>query len=187
MTPARPRAASPEATVTCLGIDPGLDGGIAWIRPGEDAHAVITPTIRLANGKRDFDRRAMIVILDQFAENSFVAIEKVNAAPMRGRVQGTTSMFSFGCGYGLWLGMIETLSFDFVEVDPKKWKAAILAGTKRDKDAAIEYARRFYPSVSLLPTPRCKKPHDGICDALCIAEYARQAWRIRELVSGAKR
>jgi hypothetical protein len=191
MTPARPRAASPEvpdiSTANCdtfIGVDPGVDGGIAVlsISPQLPAHAFVTPTVKTAKGRRRIDRVRAWAILASFPD-AFIAIEAVNAAPMRGRVQGTTSMFNFGCDFGVWLGIITALRRPYVEVDPKKWKAAILAGTKRDKDAAIEYAKRFYPSVSLRATPRCKTDHTGIADAVCLAEYARQAWKVRELLS----
>ena len=32
----------------------------------------------------------------------------------------------------------------------------------------------LFPDVSLLATPRCKKPHDGMAEALLMAEYARR-------------
>ncbi len=39
------------------------------------------------------------------------------------------------------------------------------------KAASIAYAREHFPSVELVP-PRCKNPHDGLADALCIAAWA---------------
>lgn len=55
------------------------------------------------------------------------------------------------------------------------WPDAILT-TKQvlshdTKAAAIAYAREHFPGVELVP-PRCKNPHDGLADALCIAAWA---------------
>ena len=42
------------------------------------------------------------------------------------------------------------------------------------KTAAVDYCRRVYPSVQLIPE-RCRVPHTGIADAVCIATYGRLA------------
>lgn len=57
----------------------------------------------------------------------------------------------------------------------QKYPAAILttkAVLSHDtKAASIAYAREHFPGVELVP-PRCKNPHDGLADALCIAAWA---------------
>src|SRR4051812_10470023 len=169
--------------VTFVGIDPGLDGGIAMIYPDGNVDARVAPVASAAkSGKRVFDRGTMWAIL-RATTPAFAAIEKVSAAPMHGRQQGTTSMFSFGVGFGLWLGMLEALGIEYVEADPRRWKKAVLGGTKKDKAAATWYAQKVFPGVSLLATPRCRVPHDGIADALCLAEYARREHRVRATTS----
>ena len=92
---------------------------------------------------------------------------------MADRVQGTASMFGFGRGLGLREGILAALAIPHVAVTPQAWKRSILAGTARDKPAAIAFAQGFFPDVSLLPTPRCRVPHDGLADAPCLAEYGR--------------
>lgn len=187
--PAPGRGVLPEARVLLplrnafVGIDPGRHGAIAWIQPDGTAHALVTPILEFTNGKWDFDREEMRDILSML-EDSFVAIEKVSAAPMRGRVQGTSSMWNFGRGYGLWLGMLSAMNIPYVEVDPRKWKKAILSGTAKDKAAAIGYAQTVFPGVDLRATPRSRKPSDGKSDALCLAEYARREWKTRQILKG---
>ena len=39
------------------------------------------------------------------------------------------------------------------------------------KAASVAYAREHFPGVALVPL-RCKNPHDGLADALCIAVWA---------------
>jgi crossover junction endodeoxyribonuclease RuvC len=156
-----------------LGIDPGLDGGIAWIFP-DRVEARVAPTLPASkSGKRRFDVTAMVAIL-KANPIELAIIEAVSAAPMAGRVQGTTSMFGFGRGLGLWEGILAALAIPHLAVSPQVWKKSILAGTAKDKPAAIAFAQGLFPGVSLLPTPRCRIPHDGLADALCLAEYGRR-------------
>ena len=175
---AKPEPAFPAFDGPCfLGIDPGLKGGIAVVADRQE-WACPAPTTRDAGGKVQFDRERMVATLRAFPI-TFAAIELVDAAPMRGQRQGTTSMFRFGSGFGLWLGILEAIGIPYVEVGPKVWKKAVLKGMGRDKTAAIEYVRRFRTGVSLRP-PRSRVDHDGIADATCLAEYAKREWAMRE-------
>lgn len=67
-------------------------------------------------------------------------------------------------------------------VNPRTWQDAVfkdLRGFKRGetntKEAAIAVCGRLYPDFSLVPA-RCRVPHDGWADALCMAEYARRVY-----------
>ena len=134
---------------TVLGIDPGLDGGVALILPG-GAEAHVTPTLAAGQGgKRLFDTTGMLNLLRAHPIDLAV-IEAVGPMPK----QGVTSTFRFGEGYGLWLGMLAALGIPVQTVKPQAWKKVILAGTPKDKAAAVQYVQRRYPAVSLLPTPR---------------------------------
>lgn len=53
---------------------------------------------------------------------------------------------------------------------PKR-KRKLELDTKR---TSINASRRLFPHVSLLRNARCKTPHDGLSDALLMAEYARR-------------
>lgn len=46
--------------------------------------------------------------------------------------------------------------------------------TRDTKAMSILAAHRLFPGVSLLRTDKCKKPDDGMSDALLIAEYGRR-------------
>lgn len=114
---------------------------------------------------KEIDWYTVADILDSVSEAT-VYVEKVHAMPG----QGVTSTFTFGKNFGGLLGAIAALSFPYRLVTPQAWKKVILAGTGKTKDDAIAYARRTYPDVPLI-LPRCRKPHEGICEALCIMEY----------------
>jgi crossover junction endodeoxyribonuclease RuvC len=95
-------------------------------------------------------------------------VERVHAMPS----QGVSSTFTFGKGFGGVLGVFAALGVPVLLPTPQAWKKKILAGTKQDKAAAVAWARRVYPGVPLV-LARCRKPHDGMADALCIAEWGR--------------
>jgi hypothetical protein len=87
---------------------------------------------------------------------------------------GIVSIFRFGEGYGMWQGALAALGIPYQAVLPQAWKKVVFPGTARDKAASILFAQRRFPSVSLLASPRSKVPHDGIADALALAEFARR-------------
>jgi len=57
-------------------------------------------------------------------------------------------------------------------IPPQRWKKAF--GLHSDKQQSIEECVRIFPDANLLPTARCRKPSDGMAEALLIAEYGRQ-------------
>jgi crossover junction endodeoxyribonuclease RuvC len=152
-----------------MGIDPGLDGAVAVILPdGVEVH--ITPTITAPKGRnRRFDTPGMLVLLER-RPIVLAVIEAVGPMPK----QGLVSTFRFGMGFGTWLGMLAALRIPHLAVAPQTWKKSILAGTTKDKGAAIQWAQRRFPRVSLLASTRSKVPHDGLADALAMAEFARR-------------
>lgn len=149
------------------GIDPGLSGALAWVSSDGRVWALPTPTLAAKAG-RDFYEAEMVELLREHPIRH-CAIEAVGAMPK----QGVTSMFRFGMGYGLWLGMLAAVGIPHERVRPQAWKKEVLAGTTKDKAAAVEWCRRAYPSVGLVPKG-CRKPHDGIAEAVALAEYARR-------------
>lgn len=147
-----------------VGIDPGKGGGLAYI--GTEivgAGAMPMPLV----GK-DIDGHELAMVLHNWKPD-MVIVERVHAMPG----QGVTSMFTFGMGYGRLLGILEALGIPYRLVTPQAWKKTVLAGTTKDKSAAVQFCRRAFPGVSLTPG-RKRVPHDGMADALCLAEYGRQ-------------
>jgi len=150
-----------------LGIDPGLKGGIAIIHANEAPRVTAIP---LAGKATDVMAVSNWIhdMTNDYNDPVIACIEKVHAMPG----QGVSSMFKFGFVTGVMHGIIGTLGHSLHLVTPQAWKKQILAGTPKDKDAAIDFCRRVYPNVNLLATERSRKPHSGIADALCIARYA---------------
>jgi len=95
-------------------------------------------------------------------------VEKVGAMPG----QGVVSMFNFGKSAGFIEGVLSAYHISYILVPPQRWKKEF--DLHSDKQQSIDVCKRLFPDVNLLPTPRCKKPSDGMAEALLIAEYARR-------------
>jgi crossover junction endodeoxyribonuclease RuvC len=153
-----------------LGIDPGLRGGVA-VLDGIGA-VVLLRTMPLAGREVDGAELGRMVRglrdLDAHRDIRLAAVEHVGSMPG----QGVASTFAFGAGWGVVRGVLAALGVPMQLVRPPAWKKAILAGLTHDKDGACRFCAARWPGTSLI-LPRCRTPHDGLADALCLAEWAR--------------
>ena len=145
-----------------VGIDPGLDGGLAAITD-DNLYVVRMPTVN-DHGKRQIDTATIRSILIDLGP-SIVTIEDVNA----GAVPGRGSAFAFGRG----LGRVEQLVADLERpcdyVRPQRWLRDLGIPVGAGKAEHIATARRLFPAVTI--------DTDGQADALLIAEWCRRTWR----------
>ena len=93
--------------------------------------------------------------------------------------------FSMGEQYGAIRQACVCHAVRYTEVPAKTWQAEIFQGqekiyksgskTKIDTKAmALVAAKRLFPKVNLMMTSKSTVPHDGLVDALLMAEYARR-------------
>ena len=146
-----------------IGIDPGKNGGYAFI--DTDSGKIDVSPWDEHRFKNDM----------KFISNAFepgeeirCCLEKVGAMPG----QGVTSMFSFGTGYGFIQGVLTAFEIPYQLVPPQTWKKVFSLNS--NKQTSIEVCQRLFPNISLYRTDRCKKPHDGMAEALLMAEFARR-------------
>jgi crossover junction endodeoxyribonuclease RuvC len=147
-----------------IAFDPGQKGGIAIHHQG------ITTAFPMPLAGKVLDLVTIAALVRSNSPNIAV-IEKVGSMPG----QGVASTFTFANGYGQIQGLLAGLGIPFELVTPQAWKKLVLAGTPKDKDAAIAYCRRAFPNVALV-LPRCRVPHDGIADALCLMQYGLRSF-----------
>jgi crossover junction endodeoxyribonuclease RuvC len=163
-----------------VGIDPGLSGGFCIMTLStksllhEDIVFEFFPTIA---SEPDFQKLTYIFscLLDCHA-----VLEKVAARPG----QGVCSMFKFGRVYGALQALLAAHQIPSFEVTPQKWQAEMLegipviqktSGKKDTKKMALLAAQKLFPSLTI------PKKHDGLVDALLIAEWGRRKL-IRDLL-----
>lgn len=142
-----------------ISIDPGQKGAIAALTE-KGWQAVAMP-----------DSVAGIVkVIQGYAggRDAVLVVERAQAMPK----QGVTGVFTYGQHFGCFEAIAACLSLQYVTIRPAEWKKAM--GLNSDKTSSIIEAERLFPTVSLLPTSRCKKPSDGMAEALLLGEYARR-------------
>jgi len=171
-----------------IGLDVGKRGGIAVI--DERGNIMVRSTPQIAG---EIDVHALRDFLVSFEGEIHCAIEDVHS------IFGSSakSNFQFGRSLGILEGMVIAYDFPFTKVQPKVWQKEMWSGIspvlintgKKTKDGNIKYkadtkatsslaCKRLFPSIDLRDTnrktDRSKKDHDGIIDALLIAEYIRR-------------
>lgn len=149
-----------------VGIDPGVQGGIATINEKGDILAAV--------GMPDLNVD-LLAALTKFAEPSPTGrpmvramLERVSASPQ----MGVVSAFTFGKGIGRLEMALDAAMIPFDLVAPVKWQNALGCRSGGDKNVTKRRAAQLYPGTKIT---------HAIADALLLAEYARQlnAGRVR--------
>ena len=143
-----------------IGIDPGKNGGIAIIDDYFKYRTYVYP----------FSEETLVDKLNGLIcdDACFCVLEQVHAMPK----QGLSSTFNFGRNYGFIQGVLKTYRIPFELVSPQKWKKEFSCTS--DKNMSIDVCRRLFPNANLKASERCKKDHDGMAEALLMAEYGRR-------------
>jgi hypothetical protein len=154
-----------------LGIDPGLNGGIA-VR-GDELGSWAEP-LPLIDGQLDIKELISMVknIRTSFDKAYIEEVHSVFGSSAR-------NTFQFGRICGQLEAVLTALEIPFEYVKPKVWQPVFFPiGGKLDpkqrKERCVLAARRLFPTFNFRPTERSKNPHLGMVDALLIAEYG---WR----------
>ena len=144
-----------------LGIDPGLDGGIALLEGNAIALLETIPTEPKGGFiKRQVDAQKLSNILRVYPI-SVCYLERVASRPG----QGVGSVFSFGDTYGAIRGVLGALNIPTYTIAPQTWKKELKISSKDDSLKAI---KELYPLLKMR-----KKDHN-IAEALLLALYGKK-------------
>lgn len=173
-----------------IGIDPGKSGGIVLI----DERNLISKWVMPKIGD-DIDIHQLHKTLSSFQDyNVTIILEEVHS------IYGTSagSNFTFGFVCGAIEAIVISQHYKLIKVQPKIWQKEIwqtseveYKAPKKAKPGAedkkpsnrkvvdtkltsLKACKRLFPYVDLRGSERSKVPHDGITDALLIAEYGRR-------------
>ena len=163
-----------------IGIDPGSHGYIVVLN--ENGELVIDLAIE------DSTDQDIARLFHTMGETKCVAaMEKVHSMPG----QGVATTFAFGQNVGFLHGMLAAFQIPYTLVTPQKWQKAMWISddmvftVRKDKKGedkrqvapkptSINAATRLFPTTDLRKSDRARNPHDGKCDALLIALYAKR-------------
>jgi crossover junction endodeoxyribonuclease RuvC len=169
------------------GIDPGISGAICSIdSESREVSFWDTPILAIKSGrtvKNQMDCHTAAAILQRLdrSKGLLVTIEKVNAMPSipgadgERRSMGATSAFSFGMGFGMWIGICAASELPYQLVHPATWKAALMRDATKEKDASRQKAMQLYPYVA---KDLARKKDHARGDALLLAHYGMTMGRI---------
>lgn len=149
-----------------VGVDPGKRG----------AFSVVDEDSKLVQYWLMDDLFKMRINLTPYIDNiGAIALEKAQAMARHGQAQGAASMFTYGVGYGKLLGLFEAMDLKVEEIRPLQWMQKIFGDFKAgtSKERSKEFCKAIHPDTSFIPY-RCRKIHDGLTDATCLAHYARR-------------
>tara|TARA_R100001594_G_scaffold146018_1_gene196840 strand:- start:3473 stop:3931 length:459 start_codon:yes stop_codon:yes gene_type:complete len=139
-----------------LGIDPGKNGGIVFLKDNFKNVAYKCPdTIE-----------GMVSLIKKETKGyriKIAMIEKVHSMPR----DGVVSAFSFGRNFGSWLGVLEALNIKVNMVTPQKWQKYYgkLPKEKKSKKHKLKsIASNLYPGV------KCTL---ATSDAILIGHYGK--------------
>ena len=140
-----------------IGIDPGANGGIAWIDyNGKACVEKIPDTLQ--------DLWELLCDITSYPKSSIdgrsykAYIEQVASSPQ----MGVVSAFSFGRGYGNLEMALTAVGIPFERVRPQVWQKALGCMTKGDKNVSKRKAQELFPD---------RKVTHATADALLIAYY----------------
>jgi Holliday junction resolvasome RuvABC endonuclease subunit len=145
---------------TIIGIDPGKNGGIAWIADGK---ACVEKTPDTLKDLWEIIQSITHGLRCEGELLSFKAyIEAVSSSPQ----MGVVSAFSFGQGYGNLEMALTAAGIPFERVRPLQWQKTLGCMSKGDKNVTKAKAQALFPHLKIT---------HATADALLIAEYGRRA------------
>lgn len=161
-----------------IGIDIGKQG--AYYVMGDDGSEIDRGPIPMI--KEVVDWHKLNKILEEYDMfNGMVVYEKL------GVIFGSSkkTAFSMGEQYGAVRMCCIANNLRYTEVPAKTWQSEMFQGQVKlykkgksgpldTKAMALVAAKRLFPNVDLLMTDKSTKPHDGLVDAILMAEYARR-------------
>ena len=141
-----------------IGIDPGLDGGIAILN-GSHIELLETVPTETKGGfiKRQVDAQKLSNILRVYPD-AVCYLERVASRPG----QGVGSVFSFGDTYGAIRGVLAALNIPTYMVAPQTWKKELKISSKED---SLKATKDLYPLL------KWRKKDHNLAEAILIAMY----------------
>ena len=162
-----------------LGIDPGLNGAFVIVSGDSIRYKMVMPTISVTTKdgktKTQIDRDAVLSFLTLFPQHVHAVIEEQEAF----RGQNITSTCTICKNYGILLMALSAAHFYTTEVPSDDWQDhfGIVSVRKSlgqsTKEQAFHIAQKLYPDADFRKSERSHIVHDGIVDAVLIANYCQ--------------
>lgn len=146
-----------------LGIDPGLKGGISVYK--DNNYFCYEMPVKKIKKDTVLDIKKVIDILKDCSGGKCF-LERSQAMPK----QGVVSMFNYGKGYGILLGILHSFNIEVQEVTPQIWKKHFSL-IKKEKIDSVSLAEIKNPKEEF----RTKRGRilDGKAESFLILEWGK--------------
>lgn len=149
-----------------IGIDPGLTGAIVVIDDNE-FRCIDMPVV-----EKEIDYDGICGVFLQY-QGTQTFLER--AIPF---AMGAKSAFNYGRGFAALELAIRAMRMPVTYIEPAKWTkvmhAGIDSGLKPKFKSLIAIERQFPNIMEFIPKSSTGKLHDGVIDAILIAEYGKR-------------
>jgi crossover junction endodeoxyribonuclease RuvC len=154
-----------------LGIDPGQSGALVLLSP---EGKILSKAIMPIDAVKDLDKQTTKSLFELFASVGplHIFFERIIPYAMNG-----TSALTFGRMLGMMEQMIWDMKIPITFIEAAKWGKEMHQGIDADlkpKAKSLIAFQRLFPGVDMRATQKSKNQHDGLVDALLIAEYGRR-------------
>jgi hypothetical protein len=140
-----------------LGVDPGVSGGLAFVR--DDGHVI--GVHKMPENERELLDLLKMHVRGDTGVSVRAVLERVHSSPQMGKA----SVFTFGKGYGaLRMGLVAA-GIPFDEPTPQSWQKALSCRTQGDKAVSKARAHELFPTAHVT---------NWSAEALLLAEYCRR-------------
>lgn len=175
-----------------IGLDYGLTGGIVVLKNNKIIFKTVMPTVE--NKSKEIDIPAIARVLYKYRNNSHTVVEKfggffgyskkvsVSINGQKKAIEAVLTVFKMSFTAFMpttWQSAIfngETLVTKKVKSKVEEnGKTVVKTSNKKDtKKMALLVARRLFPKEDFRKNSRCTTLHDGLLDAVLLAEYGRR-------------
>jgi crossover junction endodeoxyribonuclease RuvC len=146
----------PRLVRTILGIDPGLEGALAWVR----RDGVLVEIEDMAVVNRQVNPSLLSKLIVGYGPLECAVVEVQHTFPK----QGISSAFKLGVGYGVIQGILATLDIPTFYLTPAVWKKSL--NLDNDKEKSRRLAIERWPGEA---TRFSRKKDHGRAEAALIA------------------
>ena len=159
----------PPTTWAWVGLDPGLDGALAVVTSDGVRRGQRMP-LKKRSGLQIPDCQVIGTFFRYLQVQGYTTLAACEEPFVK---KGQGGALTIGRNWGILLDACYAAGVEPRIVKPIEWQKVILKGVVGDKakDRALEYSKNKFADIDLRANPKAKEPHDGIIDALCIAEW----------------
>ena len=165
-----------------IGFDCGLEGGIGVVdNIGNLKYKAVMPISKAGKGRMINIIGLRKLLLSFVTDRNIFIIENPGGhAPSASGLRSMTYSFAVAETVVNLLS-VEGVNLSYATVMSRKWQSEfwtrpqMAKGSKFDtKSAALAAVEKIFPNRDWTANDRCRKAHDGIVDAVLLAEYGRR-------------